>query len=147
VIGMICFRRGLDFFSILLVAGLISAGQASASGGGAAAEGAAGAVYVTFKPPMVTNYGGPGRIKYVKADMSIRVESAAVADSIQHNMPLIRNNILNIMAKQTDESLGGQPGKEAMRQEALKEIQAIIKHEAELEGVMDLYFNSIVVQK
>lgn len=144
---MICFRRVLDFLSILILVGFFTVDLASANGGGAAAEGAAGAVYVTFKPAMVTNYGGPGRIKYVKADMSIRVESAAVADSIQHNMPLIRNNILNIMAKQTDESLGGQPGKEAMRQEALKEIQTIIKHEADLEGVLDLYFNSIVVQK
>lgn len=144
---MICFRRVLDFLSMVWLVGFFAINQASASGGGGAAEGAAGAVYVTFKPAMVTNYGGPGRIKYVKADMSIRVESAAVADSIQHNMPLIRNNILNIMAKQTDESLGGQPGKEAMRQEALKEIQTIVKHEADLEGVLDLYFNSIVVQK
>jgi flagellar basal body-associated protein FliL len=34
-----------------------------------------------------------------------------------------------------------------MRQEALKEIQTIVKQEANLEGVLDLYFNSIVVQK
>ncbi len=121
--------------------------DALASSGGGAAEGAAGAIYVTFKPPLVTNYGGPGRVKYVKADMSIRLESAAVADAVQHNMPLIRNNILNIMAKQTDETLSGQPGKEAMRQEALKEIQAIIKEQTQGEGVLDLYFKSIVVQK
>lgn len=147
MIGILCFRTVQKKLAALLVCGAMVAIPAFASGGGGAAEGAAGAVYVTFKPPLVTNYGGAGRIKYVKADMSIRVENAAVADSVQHNMPLIRNNLLNIMAKQTDESLGGQPGKEAMRQEALKEIQAILKQQANLEGVLDLYFNSIVVQK
>ncbi|HEY6527440.1 MAG TPA: flagellar basal body-associated FliL family protein [Cellvibrionaceae bacterium] len=135
-----------NFLLLVFLAGGVLTERAYANSGGAA-EGAAGAVYVSFKPALVTNYGGAGRIKYVKADMSVRVESAAVADSVQHNMPLIRNNLLNIMAKQTDETLSGQPGKEAMRQEALKEIQAIIKQQSDLEGVMDLYFNSIVVQK
>jgi len=147
VIGILCCKPVQKKLTAWLLCGAVLAAPAFANSGGGAAEGAAGAVYVTFKPPLVTNYGGAGRIKYVKADMSIRVENAAVADSVQHNMPLIRNNLLNIMAKQTDDSLGGQPGKEAMRQEALKEIQAIIKREADLEGVLDLYFNSIVVQK
>ncbi len=153
MIGILCCRHVQKILQAILGRGAFlvalgfSAPLAFASGGGGAAEGAAGAVYVTFKPALVTNYGGAGRIKYVKADMSVRVENAAVADSVQHNMPLIRNNLLNIMAKQTDESLGGQPGKEAMRQEALKEIQTIVKNEANLDGVLDLYFNSIVVQK
>jgi flagellar protein FliL len=117
-----------------------------ASGGGAPAGGP-GAVYVNFKPPLVTNFGGPGRLKYLKADMSIRVESSAVADAVQTNMPLIRNNLLNLMARQTDETMNGQAGKEAMRQEALKEIQSIVKTEAHMEGVLDVYFNSVLVQK
>jgi flagellar protein FliL len=143
---MFCCKRVQKFLLLVFLASGVFSGRAYANSGGAA-EGAAGAVYVNFKPALVTNYGGAGRIKYVKADMSIRVESAAVADSVQHNMPLIRNNLLNIMAKQTDETLSGQPGKEAMRQEALKEIQTIIKQQSDIEGVMDLYFNSIVVQK
>lgn len=147
MIGIVCFKPVQKILVAVWICAAMGAVPALANSGGGGAEGAAGAVYVTFKPPLVTNYGGAGRIKYVKADMSIRVENAAVADSVQHNMPLIRNNLLNIMAKQTDESLGGQPGKEAMRQEALKEIQSIVKHEANLEGVLDLYFNSIVVQK
>ena len=121
--------------------------EAVYANGGGAPEGGPGAVYVTFKPALVTNYGGAGRIKYIKADMSIRVENSTVADAIQHNMPLIRNNLLDIMAKQTDETLSGQPGKEAMRQEALKEVQDIIKKESDLGGVLDVYFSSIVVQK
>jgi flagellar protein FliL len=146
VIGRNCFRRPL-IICVMSFAASLAADVALASGGGGGGKDAAGAVYVTFKPALVTNYGGPGRVKYIKADMSIRLESAAVADAVQHNMPLIRNNLLNIMAKQTDETLSGQPGKEAMRQEALKEIQAIIKQETQGEGVLDLYFNSIVVQK
>jgi flagellar protein FliL len=144
--GKFGFGRVQHLVGLFFLSGLCFVAPAYASGGGAPAGGP-GAVYVNFKPALVTNYGGVGRIKYVKADMSIRVENAAVSDAIQHNMPLIRNNLLNIMAKQTDESLGNQPGKEAMRQEALKEIQAIVKTEAAIDGVLDLYFNSIVVQK
>lgn len=118
-----------------------------ASGGSKAPEGGPGSIYVTFKPGLVANFGGAGRIKYLKADLSVRVESSAVAEAVQHNMPLIRNNLLNIMARQTDEAMSGQPGKEAMRLEALKEIQTIVKTEAQLDGVIDLYFNSLLVQK
>jgi flagellar FliL protein len=121
--------------------------QCLASGGGGGSEASAGSIYITFKPPLIANFGGPGRLKYLKADFSLRVDNSEVAGAVQHNMPLIRNNLLALMARQTDETMSGQPGKEALRQEALKEIQSIIKTEADMDGILDLFYNNLLVQK
>ncbi len=116
-----------------------------ASGGGNAAS--PGSIYITFKPPLIANFGGVGKLKYIKADFSLRVDNTEVAGAVQHNMPLIRNNLLILMAQQTDETLSSSEGKEALRQEALKQIQEIIKKEGKMEGVKDLFYNNLLVQK
>ncbi len=106
-----------------------------------------GAIYIPLKPPMVVNYGGPGRLKYIKADLSVRVANVAAADSVRHHMPYIRNNLIMLFSAQTDETIASQSGKESLRKESLGEIRDIVKKEDDLEGVIDLYFNSFILQK
>lgn len=106
-----------------------------------------GTIYIPLKPPFVVNYGGPGRLKYIKADLSVRLTSGDAANSVRHHMPYIRNNLLMLFSAQTDETISSQAGKEALRQEALREIQTILKKEDQIEGVVDLYFNSFILQK
>lgn len=139
-------QKGLIMLKLSLLLGLFITLPCLASGGGAPAA-PAGSIYITFKPPLTANFGGVGKLKYIKADFSLRVDNSEVAGAVQHNMPLIRNNLLILMAKQTDETLTGAEGKEAMRQEALKQIQDIIKKEAGMEGVKDIFYNNLLVQK
>lgn len=61
-------------------------------------------------------------------------------------MPYIRNNLVLLFSAQTDESLGSQDGKEALRQEALREVREVVMQEDRVEGVVDLFFNSFVLQ-
>lgn len=106
-----------------------------------------GAVYIPFKPPFVVNYGGPGRLRFMKADISVRLNDTKAANSVLHHMPYIRNNLVMLFSAQTDESISSQDGKEALRQEALKEVQAVLMQEDRQDGVIDLYFNTILVQQ
>lgn len=105
------------------------------------------AIYLPLKPAFVVNYGGPGKLKYVKAEVAVRLESSDAANSVRHHMPYIRNNLVMLFASQTDESLDSQAGKEALRQDALAEIRKILKEEDDQEGVVDVFFNSLIVQK
>ncbi len=115
---------------------------------GAPADGVvSGPIYIPLKPPLVVNYGGPGRLKYIKADLSVRVASGTAADSIRHHMPYIRNNLIMLFSAQSDETIASQSGKEALRRESLREIQNIVKTEDKVDGVTDLYFNSFILQK
>jgi flagellar FliL protein len=106
-----------------------------------------GAIYVPLKPAFVVNYGGPGRLKYLKADISLRVGDAQSANSVRHHMPYIRNNLVMLFSAQTDESIGSQEGKEALRREALQEVRNVLLQEEGHEDVVDLYFNEFLINK
>jgi len=107
----------------------------------------AAAIYLPIKPAFVVNYGGSGRLKYIKAEVSVRVDSSSAANSVRHHLPYIRNNLVMLFASQTDESLDSQEGKEALRQDALAEIRKIVMQEDQAEGIIDVFFNTLIVQK
>lgn len=105
------------------------------------------AIYIPLKPPFVVNYGGVGRLKYLKAELSVRVNSTEAANSVRHHLPYIRNNLVLLFSKQSDADLDSQAGKEALRQQALAEIIAIVEVEDGETGIVDLYFENFVVQR
>lgn len=106
-----------------------------------------GAIYIPLKPPFVVNYGGAGRLKFIKADLTVRLADSDAANAVRHHMPYIRNNIVLLLSAQTDESISSQEGKEALRQEALREVRGILRSEEGRDGVVDLYFTSFIIQK
>lgn len=106
-----------------------------------------GSIYLPLKPTFVVNYGGQGRLRYLKADISVRVADPAVAASVRHHLPYIRNNLVMLFASQTDASLDSQAGKEALRKEALAEVRAVVMQEDGQGGIIDLYFDTLIVQK
>jgi len=111
------------------------------------AESTGGPIYIPLQPPFVVNYGGVGRLKYLKAELSVRVQDGDTASAVRHHMPYIRNNIVLLFSRQTDETLDTQAGKEALRQAALEEVRTILESESGVGGVVDLYFENFVVQR
>lgn len=109
---------------------------------------ALGAVYVPLQPAFVVNYGGPaaGRLRYLKADIAVRLANNEAASALRHHMPYVRNNLVLLFSAQTDDSLASQEGREALRQEALREVREVLLREERKEGVVDLYFNNFLVQ-
>lgn len=108
--------------------------------------GPAPAIYLPVKPAFVVNYGGAGRLKYLKTEISIRLAHSEAANSVRHHLPFIRNNLVMLFAGQSDETLNSQEGRELMRQNALAEIQKVVMDEDGLEGVLDVYFNTFIIQ-
>lgn len=106
-----------------------------------------GAIYIPLKPPFVVNYGGPGRLRFLKADITVRLQDAAAASSLRHHMPYVRNNLVMLFSAQNEESLHSQEGKELLRQEALAEVRNVLQQEDRQGGVVDLFFNTILVQQ
>jgi flagellar FliL protein len=125
---------------------LVSVSPAWAEGDGEAAV-AERAIYIPIKPAFVVNYGGAGRLKYLKAEVSVRVRGSSAANSIRHHMPYIRNNLILLFSSQMEENLDNQEGKELLRQAALQEITNILVAEEGVSDVEDLYFNQLVIQR
>ncbi|RYY73737.1 MAG: flagellar basal body-associated protein FliL [Gammaproteobacteria bacterium] len=86
-----------------------------------------GVNYIAIKPPLVVNYGGPGRVKYIKAELSLRTEDAHNAQEVTHHMPLIRDTLIMLISSVTDEQMASGEGKEKMRLEALAKINEALE--------------------
>jgi len=110
-------------------------------------EGAPPAVaYVSLVPALVGNFGSGPKLKFYKADIALRVSGAAAEDKVKHHEPLIRNQLVMLFSQQTEESIGAAGAKEALRQEALKQVQDVITQEEGQPLVDDLLFNNLIIQ-
>lgn len=121
-----------------LLCGLFSLWAAStlASGGGGK-EIPEGINYIPITPALIVNYGEPGlKVKFIKAELSIRTENATDAKTVMHHLPLIRDRLISIFSAQTEESLSSADGKEKLRLLALAEINAVV-HVAEYGSHME----------
>ena len=105
--------------------------------------------YVELNPPFVANYGGPGPLKYVKAEVSIKAVSRDGEVAVKLHQPQIRNAIVMLLSEQTDDTVSTAAGREQLRIKALEAVRQILVQEMGEKGydmVGDLLFTSFVVQ-
>lgn len=96
-------------------------------GGGGGETFKEGINYIPIKPALVVNYGSIARVRYIKAEISLRTEDATNAAEVAHHMPLIRDTLIMLISGVTDEQMGSGEGKEKMRQEALAQINEALE--------------------
>lgn len=107
-----------------------------------------GQIYVPLSEALVVNYGGPGRLKYLRAEVSLRLKQSRDASVIRHHMPLIRHHLVMLFSRQSEEEINTQSGREQLRQTALAETNALLAQEEGREDVVtDLLFRNFVVQR
>lgn len=104
--------------------GLLLALPTLAAGGGA--KMAEGVNYIPLEPPLVVNYGGPGKARFIRVELSLRAENAADATEVMHHLPLIRDRLVSILSAQTEEVVSSAEGKEYLRVYALAEINTAL---------------------
>jgi flagellar FliL protein len=107
--------------------------------------GAKSAFYYAFDPPMVVNFEDGSVVRFLQISMEVMAHDQKSIDSVQKNMPLIRNNLLLLMSNRDYQSLMSREGKDKLREEALAEIRAVQKKQGGGD-VDDLLFTSFVVQ-
>jgi flagellar FliL protein len=106
--------------------------------------------YIEMKPAFVTNYGAPGKkkLKYVKADISLRVTSKDAADAVEAHMPYLRNEVVMLLSSQSESTMSDPIGQDTVRKLALEAVNKVLSVEAG-KGVEvdDLLFTNFVVQR
>jgi flagellar FliL protein len=103
------------------------------------------AVYYAIDPPLVVNFEDGSVVRFLQITMEVMAHDQLAVDSVQKNIPLIRNNLLLLMSNRNYQSMVSREGKEKLRQEALTEVRAVQKKEGSPD-VDDLLFTSFVVQ-
>jgi flagellar FliL protein len=125
-----------------LITAVVPVASASAEGG---EGGAKSAFYYAFDPPMVVNFEDGSVVRFLQISMEVMAHDQKSIDSVQKDMPLIRNNLLLLMSNRNYQSLMSREGKDKLREEALAEIRAVQKKQGGGD-VDDLLFTSFVVQ-
>ena len=105
------------------------------------------AIYVAIESALVTNYGGPGRLRYMSVEVSLRVSGIDGEQSVKHHMPVIKDALLNLFAIQSNETLDGAEGKEILRQQSFDAVNAILIEEEKKSLLEDILFTSFVVYR
>lgn len=110
-------------------------------------EGAAPVVsYVTLVPALVGNFGEGPKLKFFKADLSLRVTGPDVEAKVKHHEPLIRNQLVMLFSQQTEVAMAAPDSREKLRAEALKQVQDVLTQEEGKPLVEDLLFNNLIIQ-
>ncbi|KZX76829.1 hypothetical protein A3715_12390 [Oleiphilus sp. HI0009] len=105
------------------------------------------AVYHTMNPAFVSNFGEPRRkLSYVKAEISLKVESEEHVELVKHHAPLIRHQIVMLLSEQSKEGMSSHTAQETIRLAALSRVKEALAEEVGKTGVQDLLFTSFVVQ-
>jgi flagellar protein FliL len=118
---------------------------AGAHGGEGGPGAGAAAVYFPIDPPLVVNFEEGSAVRFLQITMEVMAHDQKAIETVQKNIPLIRNNLLLLMSNRNYQSLMSREGKEKLREEALAEIRAVQKKQGGTD-VDDLLFTSFVVQ-
>lgn len=104
--------------------------------------------YVDLKPAFVANFGGPApKLKFVKADISVRANTTEAANLIEQHMPLIRNEIVLLLSAQAEADISSMEGQEKLRLEALARVKKVLEEETGSPTAEDLLFTNFVLQR
>ena len=104
-------------------------------------------LYHNLFPALIGNLADPGnRLKFFKADVSLRVNGTEAEEKIKQHEPLIRHQMVMLFSAQTSETINAPDGRENLRLEALKKVQDAINGEEGKPIVEDLLFNNLIIQ-
>jgi flagellar protein FliL len=111
------------------------------------AEGGSGkpSLYYAIDPPLVVNFEDGSAVRFLQISMEVQAHDEKAIESVQKNIPLIRNNLLLLMSNRNYQSMMSREGKDKFRQEALAEVRAVQKKQGSPD-VDDVLFTSFVVQ-
>lgn len=134
----------LCLINVLAIAGANASGKSEGHGD----KGEVVSEYMDIKPALITNYGGPGPIHFLKAEITLRVgKLPETRAEIAHHMPRIRHELIMLLSRQNETNLESMEGKEKLRQDALGTIQKILEAETGKKRVEDLLFTNFVIQR
>jgi len=104
------------------------------------------AIYLKVGDPFTVNFANPTRARFLQVTVEAMTRDPEIESQLATHMPVIRNNLVLLFSSQEHATISTREGKEKLRQEALKEIQSILKSETGDKGIEALYFTSFVMQ-
>jgi len=103
--------------------------------------------YLQLEPDIITNYIKPGkRIGFVRITVDLMVKSKANYALIETHEPLIRDKIINILGKQTEDVIKTASEREGIRLRCLEEVNELLYKETGTKPLKELFFTKYLYQ-
>lgn len=104
------------------------------------------ASYLAMQPAFIVNYQVGTRTRFLQLELSLVTRDLAAIDVANTHMPVIRNNLLAVLAEQDYERLHSVEGKEALVAELTTAAQAVVESHLGRPGIETVLFRSFVMQ-
>ncbi len=104
-------------------------------------------IYHQMDEPMIINLVSPKHPRYVQLGMTFLVDSEDTVAAIDLHMPVIRNNVDEIISQMSVKAMQEAGVRKLIRSQVLAEVNRILKERAGIDNaVQDIYFDKFVVQ-
>ena len=103
-------------------------------------------LYMPLGKPFTINFADTSKARFLQIEITIMARKQPVLDLVKKHMPIIQDDVINIIGSKTFEELNNQAGKKKLADEILKSIQAVVVEELEEPGVESVYFTSFIMQ-
>ena len=103
--------------------------------------------YFTLEPDLTTNFYTKGNdLGYIQVRIDIMVANQADLPLIEKHQPLIRDAVIELLGKQTEETIKSLAGREDLRKSLVEELNSILLPETGKTVIADLLFTKYLYQ-
>ena len=103
--------------------------------------------YLPMSPPFVVNLDStPMGPRYLQVEVQLMTRDPLAVEQLKRHEPALRARLLMLFAQQTYDGLASREGKEALRTQALEEVQGLMTEETGAPQAESLLFTSFVTQ-
>ena len=105
--------------------------------------------YVALTPTFIANFGvsDSGHLRYVKADVTVRVSNKEAEYAARYHLPALRNSLVLLLSRQDESTVSSSRGRETIKAQALIELREILEAEEGEPFIDDVLFTNFVVQR
>lgn len=103
--------------------------------------------YFTLEPDLTTNFFTKGKdLGYLQVRIDIMVSNAADVPLIELHQPLIRDTVVELLGRQTEDTVKSLAGREDIRKQLVKQLNDILLAEVGRPIIADLLFTKYMYQ-
>ena len=117
-----------------------------------AAHGAADATAMAFAPLTYHKLDSftvnlpPGPMRFLRISLTIATPNPAVIAAVDKHMPMLRNDILTLLATQQFAALNTAEGKDTLRESLRQTLVRLLVRASEPSDIRDVLFNELIMQ-
>ncbi|MEI8672322.1 flagellar basal body-associated protein FliL [Vibrio sp. SA48] len=110
-------------------------------------EGVPKLAYFTLEPDLTTNFFTKGKkLGYIQVRIDIMVANSKDLPIVELHQPLIRDAVIELLGKQTEETIKSLAGREDLRKSLVEQLNAVLLPETGRTVIADLLFTKYIYQ-